>query len=78
MASRPYLRKLRTKADRKITSSCDVSLSIQVKRDIALVRRRRRLLGWNGTGQKVLYDTVEAPDKDYAVDDEGNPNVIIA
>ena len=31
-----------------------------------------------GMGQKVLYVTLEAPDKDYAVDDEGTPNVIIA
>lgn len=78
LSFRPYLRRLRTKADHKITSTCHIPLPIEVKRDIALVRKRRKLFGWKGTGQKVLYVTLEAPDKDYAVDDEGIPEIIIA
>ena len=71
LSFRPYLRKLRSKADHKITSKCSIPLPIQVKPDIALVRKRRRLLGWHNTGQKVLYVTLEAPDHDCAPEDEG-------
>ena len=75
---RPYLRKLRSNADHKINSKCSISLPIQVKPDIALVRKRRRLLGWQNTVQKVLYVTLEAPDQDYAVENEGIPEIMIA
>ena len=78
LSFRPYLRKLRSKADHKITSKCSIPLPIQVKPDIALVRKRRRLLGWHNTGQKVLYVTLGAPDKDYAVAYEGIPEITIA
>ncbi len=78
LSFRPFLQKLRTKADHKITSSCKIPLLIHVKCDIALVRRRHKLFGWHGTGQKVLYVTLEGPDKDYAVDDEGIPEAIVA
>lgn len=78
LSYRPYLRKLRSKADHKVTSTCAIPLPIQVKRDIALVRKCSRLFGWHGAGQKVLYVTLEAPDKDYAIDEEGIPEVIVA
>ena len=45
LSFRPYLRKLRTKADDKINSTCKIPLPIQVKRDFALVRKRRKLFG---------------------------------
>ena len=78
LSFRSFPRKLRSKAGHKISSSCNIPLLIQVKRDIALGRRCRKFFEWHITGQKVLYVTLEAPDKDYAVDDEGVPEVIVA
>ena len=78
LSFRPYLPRLRSKADQKITSTCAIPLPIQVKSDIALARRRRKLFGWHDTGQKVLYVTLEAPDQDYAVEDDCIPDITIA
>ena len=75
---RPFLRKLRSKSDHKITSTCSIPLPFPVKNDITIARRRRRILGWNNTGQRVLYVTLEAPDKDYAVECEDNIQLTIA
>lgn len=78
LSFRLFLRRLRSKADHKISSTCAIWLPIQVKPDIALVRRRRLLLGCHENSQKVLYVTLEAPDRDYVVDDEGVPEITVA
>ncbi len=78
LSFRPFLRRLRSKADQKITSTCSIPLPIQVNTDFALVRKRRCLFGWRNTGQKVLYVTLEATDQDYAVDEEDIPEITIA
>ena len=51
-----------------ILISSGISLPLQVKPEIALVRWLRRLFSWQNTGQKVLYLTLEALDQGYAVE----------
>ena len=78
LSFRPYLRRLRSKADQKINSTCAIPLPTQVKPDIALARRRRKLFVWLNTGQKVLYVTLEALEQDYVVEDACIPSITIA
>ena len=69
---------MRWKADHKTFSKCVTALPILVKSDIALVRKHRRLFGWNNKGQRVLYVTLEALDQDCAVETERLPELVIA
>ena len=78
LSIRAYSRKLRSKADYKITSKCSILLPIQVKLEIALIRKRHRLLRWHNTGQNVFYVTLEAPGHDIAEEDERILEITIA
>lgn len=78
LSFRPFLRKLRARSDHSIASKCVIKLPFTVKAEIAQIRRRQKALGWRTTGQRVLYVTMEAPDKDYKVENDQLPQVVIA
>ena len=74
----PFLRRLRSKSNQKVTSSCSIALPFAVKPDVTIMRRNRKFLWWRETSQKVLYVTLEAPEKEYLVEAMNVSEVVIA
>lgn len=74
-AFKRFLKTLRTTKNDAIQSSYNISLPFVVKSDIADVRKKRCYLSWLSlkTHSRVLYVTLEAPPKDYGLDDDEVP-----
>lgn len=73
LSFRPFLRNLRPTSDTPIISSYKIRLPIQVKNELAILKRNKNYLKWGNSGMRVLYVTLEAPDTNYALSEDDMP-----
>ena len=70
---RSFLRRLRNHTDEAITSTARISLPFKVKCDISVMRRNTFRLNWRSSTERILYVTLEAPDRNYIVQEDAAP-----